>query len=327
MHDLQRRIEYQGDLRPVLEQACKDYKIGAYAGHKIILIGYEDFNLILKTKKKEYFVKILGKFRDKQECERYAAIIQKVNNASISHPYLYNSTKDPFYENIFDGKTVRLFLMDYIKGRNLYELHHQLIQKEIKFIVKQAALINKIDLKSAFVYDSWAIINFLKEYKEKGNELNKFDKELILPLVKKLSKFNFKKLPHCFCHGDITQTNVVRSESGDLYIVDFAVANYYPRILELAVMLCEIFFDKDTPEKLEVTYNVVLQEYEKYIKLTSKEKQLLPFFIQLAHGMHLLRANYEKVVNRNFAEENEHFLSYGRVGLQYTLKLWKNSLE
>ena len=121
-------------------------------------------------------------------------------------------------------------------------------------------------------------------------------------------------LPHAFVHGDILKTNVMKDKKSKLWIVDFAVSNYYPRILELAVLACNILFDPDSSAKSQSNLEMAVAEYEKRIKLTDTEHRLLPLFIRAAHAMHLLSANYEKMANGNTSKENEYWLAQGRAG-------------
>lgn len=248
--------------------------------------------------------------------------------------------------------------MDYINGQNLFELKTALTDTEMKFLIKQAALINKIKIKPSLVYDHWAITNFLEQYAKKEKYLDRQDNKLIAPLVKIFEELSIETLPHCFVHGDITKTNTLKDTNGRLYIIDFAVANYYPRIQELAVLLCDLFFDREysaryggdeagrkrtcprrrrgiprlersggrgssffdpqNPDTSAENYAFVLNEYQKYIKLTSEEVAKLPIYVRLAHAMHVLCATYEKVVNENTSEENNYFLNIGRIGLRCT---------
>jgi len=135
--------------------------------------------------------------------------------------------------------------------------------KEKIFIIKQAALINQIDLHPSLVYDHWAITSLLDEYKIKGKYLTKQDEEFIKPLIRSFQSIDIDKLPHCFVHGDITKTNTMRSKKGDIYILDFAVANYYPRIQELAVILCDLFFDRKHVDLFPENYKLAINEYQK----------------------------------------------------------------
>lgn len=320
--NFQQRINYRGDLIPFLKKVCTDFRIGGYKSHKIVPIGYEDFNIFLLTDKDKYFVKIFGSFRDESECVRYVKIMENVLEAGVSHPKLYKSNQGYLYKINNNGLVDRLCLMQFINGKTFYDLKTIPTSEEMRFVIKQAALISKIDIKLPLVYDHWAITSFLKEYSEKGQYLNDDDKNLVEPLVEIYKKLEIEKLPHCFVHGDITKTNTMKSTKDGIFILDFAVANYYPRIQELAVILCDLFFDPKNTGHFSENYNLALKEYQKYIALTSDEIKKLSGYVKLAHAMHVLLANCEKVVNGNNSSENDYFLEMGRKGLIYTTQSW-----
>ncbi len=323
MNNFQKRINYQGALKPFLQQVCKNFSIGEYNTHEIVPIGYEDFNLFVVTNKGKYFVKVFGSFRSKDECSRYVGIMENALKAGVSHPLLFKSNQGYLYELSKNELTDRICVMQYIDGKIFYELQTTPTAEEKRFIIKQAALINKINIKPSLVYDHWAITSFLKEYKEKSGYLNKEDKKLIEPMVDLYNSLSIDNLPHCFVHGDITKTNTMKSANGDIYILDFAVANYYPRIQELAVILCDLFFDPKNPNEFPKNYDLALSEYQNYISLTADELKKLPNYVKLAHTMHILLANYEKAANKNSSSENEYFLGIGRIGLKYINQIWK----
>ena len=323
MNNFQRRINYQGNLQPFLQQVCKEFSIGEYENYGIIPIGYEDFNLAVITDKDKYFVKIFGSFRSKDECSRYVGIMESVLKAGVSHPPLFKSNQGYLYKISNNGLTDRLCVMQYIDGKIFYELQSIPNDTEKRFILKQAALINGINTKSYMVYDKWAITNFLKEYADKNKYLGEEDKNLLEPMVEVYNSLSIDNLPHCFVQGDITKTNTMKSANGDIFILDFAVANYYPRIQELAVMLCDLFFDPSKPDDFIKNYDLALKEYQNYISFTTDEVKKLPNYVKLAHAMHILLANYEKVANGNDSSENEYFLKMGRNGLKYLNQIWE----
>lgn len=323
MNNFQKRINYQGDLKPFLQQVCKDFNIGEYNAHEIVPIGYEDFNLFVITNKGKYFVKVFGSFRSKDECNRYVGIMESALKAGVSHPLLFKSNQGYLYELSKNSLTDRICVMQYIDGKIFYELQATPSAEEKRFIIKQAALINKINITPSTIYDQWAITNFLKEYEKKNKYLSEEDKKLIEPMVEAYNSLSIDGLPHCFVHGDITKTNTMRSANGDIYILDFAVANYYPRIQELAVILCDLFFDAKNPNAFPQNYDLALNEYQNYISLTADELKKVPEYVKLAHTMHVLLANYEKVANNNSSSENEYFLGMGRAGLRYLNQIWE----
>src|SRR5258708_2839117 len=270
-NDLQERIGYHGDLSKLLSTVCKEYQIGTYVSHSAVLMGYEDFNLIVETTHHKFFFKIFASFRDRKNCERYIEIIGAARNAGISQPEIYESSQGRLYETVIEDKQVRLCVMQYIDGQTLFESQTKLTGKEAIFLLKEAALINKIPLEPEFIYDSWAIVHFLSVWEERKQYLSVDDQKLILPLVQPFQQFDLKVLPHCFVHGDLIKTNVMRDRNDKLYILDFSVANYYPRIQELAVMLCDLLFDEQNLDLYDKVYKQALEEYQKYVPLEEVE--------------------------------------------------------
>lgn len=308
------RINYKGNPLDFISIVCKNYDIGSYISHKIIEMGYEDLNVVIETDKGKYFAKFFGSFRDGKECNRYVDIMLKVLSVGVSHPKLYKSSQGYLHKIKIGKNILRLCLMEFIKGRTFYELGINPTDEEIKFLANQAAIINQIDIKPKFLYDQWAVVNFCKEYKEKGKYLSDEDRGLLESLYNNFSSYDIGKLPHCFVHGDILKTNVMKTDEGKLYIIDFAVSNYYPRIIELAVLYC-FFMDINDFKKTDQMFKIFVDEYQKNIRLTSDEKNELPFFLKFAHAMHILQANFQKVVEKNNSAENQYWLELGRKGL------------
>ncbi|MFC1711371.1 phosphotransferase [Patescibacteria group bacterium] len=321
MHNFQDRINYKGDLKYLLLKICSDYGFGSYISFKVVVVGYEDLNLILQTSKGKYFIKIFASSRKDKDCQRYVDVIKNALKIGISHPFLYKFKNSYLYKTTINSVNIGLCVMQYIKGKNFYELEVYPSLQEKKFIIKQATLINKSNYKPRFIHDNWAITSFYNQYKEKKQYLSNQDKKLVNPVASKFSMLSITKLPHCFIHGDITRTNTMKDSSGKIYIIDFAVANYYPRIQELAVLLCDIFFNPSKIDQLSKDYKLALNTYNKYVKLTSFELKILPLYVKFAHVMHLLLANYQKIVKENMSKENEYFLTIGRAGLQHDLNV------
>ena len=317
----QARIGYRGDLKEVFNPVVHDYKLGDLISYKPILQGYEDFNVILETDKGKYLTKVMASFRLDKEANQYADTIRTVLDGGISHPKMYKSPMGDLYSVVIDGNKIRLVVMDYIEGKDFYKLGKKPNNKEMSFLSQQAAKINRLDLHPEHVYDSWAIPNFLKEYEEVKNKLDEEDLEYIRPLVRLFPKLEIDKLPHSFVHGDIISTNVIKADNESLYIIDFAVGNIYPRIQELAILLCDLLFVNDKNKYLE-NYNLALGEYQKIIKLEDEELKMLPVYIKLAHAMHIIPATREKL-NGTTLPENDFWLKSGKDGIRIASEIWK----
>ena len=146
--------------------------------------------------------------------------------------------------------------------------------------------------------------------------LSKKDHKLIDPLLEEFEAIHLGQLPRCFVHGDILTTNTIKDKKGKLWIIDFSVSNYYPRIVELAVLGCNILFNPKNKTKSTKNFETALMEYQKRIPLKKQEIEALPIFLKVAHAMHIICATYEKVVNRNKSKENEYWIEQGRAGLR-----------
>lgn len=315
-----RRIGYQGKLEDISHAVCSIFDLGEFISNNLVLIGYEDFNFALETTEGKYFVKVFANFRSDRDCQRYVDVIAESVKAKVKTPRLYKSENGYLHKLELHDSNLRLCVMEYIEGQDIFSLRETLNPEEIKTIAQQAALINSIDIKPQPIYDSWAIVNFADEFRKTKNYLSARDLELVEPLVQEFKNLRIKELPHCFVHGDIITTNVMKDKEDKLWIVDFSVSNYYPRIQELAVLACNLFFDPESKTKSEENLNLALAEYQKKIRLTDRELAALPTYIKLAHAMHILGATHSRSVENNTSEENKYWLQQGRTGLEQMLK-------
>ena len=309
-----KRIDYKGELGDISKAICKTYTLGELISNKLILMGFEDFNFNLETTKGKYFVKIFGNYRKDEDCERYVDIMLAAEKAGVSTPKLYRSNQGYLNKLSVEGCPLRLCVMEHIEGQTIFELNEKLNLDEIKFIAKQAALINSMEFKPKYLYDSWAIVNFLKEFEKKSKYLPEEDMKRVQPLIEEFKEIKVDELPHCFVHGDILKTNVMKDVNNKLWIIDFSVSNYYPRIQELAVLACNLFFNAENKEESEKNLDIALKEYQRTVKLTDRELKVLPTYIKLAHAMHIVGSHQSAV--EGSSEETEYWLKQGRSGLE-----------
>ncbi|MFH1837876.1 MAG: phosphotransferase [Candidatus Kuenenbacteria bacterium] len=123
-------------------------------------------------------------------------------------------------------------------------------------------------------------------------------------------------LPHCFVHGDFTKANILKGDDGKIYIIDFSVANWYPRIQELSVIVANLLYDKDNPLTLHERIDLVLNEYGKLKPLTKEERKYIYPYALAGMAMEFIGACYEKCINNNDIEENNYWMDLGRDGLK-----------
>lgn len=311
--DLQRRIEYSGELAPVIRDVLTAYGLGRYQTHKIVTTGYDDFNILVSGDQGGCFLKMFSAERDRAACERYIGIVQAALNCGVRHPQILEHPGGPLYSSAYPEGTVNLCVMELLEGSTLFELGVPPSSDEIREFGKQAALINGITLDVAPVYDSWAIPSFKEEFEKSAGYLSPEQLRLVEPLVKLYADINLESLPYSLVHGDLRTTNLFKTNDGALFVLDFSVANFYPRIVELAVLLADLKVTDNIISEFEA---LVLEEYQSHLPLEDAELSALPVFIKVASAMNLLAAQREKIKNGNSTAENAHWISVGERGLK-----------
>lgn len=206
--EFKNRINLNIDLSIISREICKAYFLGEYVSDKIITVGYEDFNYILKTTKDKYFVKIFNKERTDSDCQNYMDRIELAQLANINTPNLKKCNDKSEYITTINNVKYRLCVFEYIDGNSFFDLDIIPDENEIKEIIRQMANIHKQKLNSDFIYDKWAIVNFINEFENKKQYLNETDYNKLNKLVTDLKKIDMNKLLYAFTHGDIISTNI-----------------------------------------------------------------------------------------------------------------------
>lgn len=311
------RINNANNIEEISKRICSIYKIGEYIGHKVIDIGYEDFNVILDTTKGRYFVKILNKDRTDEQCTRLANIYYIARNNGINVPKIYKNNDKLILKTNIQNTELRILLMEYIEGRNMYELARNLTLEEIEQIAYQAAKINKIDFKVEPYYDEWTITNFKAEYEKKYNLICEEDKEIVNIGYQEFIKLNLEDLPKAYIHGDIMNANLIKGKD-KIWLIDFSAVNYLPRIIELVVIaygICIYHNREDSINRL----NFFLNKYNEQNKITKLELDMFNTILNGMGAMSIMQASYIKKNNGNF-EENQYWLDKGKEVLLLNLQ-------
>lgn len=318
------RLEYSGDLRPILERVCIAYNVGKLTDFSIIEIGYEDCNTIIETSQGKYLAKIFAKTRTPETITRYSTIMEKVVEVGVHHPPLLKThgQQNVYTDNEVDGLT--LVLLKFIEGKTFFDLDRTPNEQELHAILEQAALINKVDCQPSSLFDSWAIPNIASMLERTKEYIQPADLKLVQQVIEKYNTIPVNKLPHCFVHGDLTKANVLKTDDGKIYILDFSVANWYPRIQELAVISANLLHDTSPSNSLLSRTEHVAKEYSKFNPLTPEEHLHLYNYTLAAVAMEFMGSHQEKYINGNDTEETNYWFNLGREGLIKALIQNKN---
>ncbi len=318
------RINLKSDLSDLSKVICKKYNLGQYISEEIILVGYEDFNFILTTDTGKFCVKVFNKERTSEDVQKYIDRIELANSLNINTPKVHNFNNGILCEIALNNVKFRLCVFQYIDGKSFYDLNEIPTETEIKNIIEQMAHIHNAKLESDFIYDKWTITNFVKEYEEKEKYLNNKYNEVFKSLAHKIADVKFEELPTSFVHGDIISSNVMKDKSNKLWIIDFAVSNYLPRIVDLAVTSCNLCINPESIDKTISSTKMILEEYQKYNKLTDYELECFPLFYDLANAMGILQISYLDSLGE-ISEEDKFWLTESEKGLSFsTPDFWES---
>lgn len=317
LQDFNKRIGLNTDLQNISKKICESYNLGDFISNELITIGYEDYNYYLTTSSGKYCVKIFSKIRTEEDVKNYLDRIRAVANSEINAPKPLMVNNDITLSLDYEGNHYDICVFEYINGKNYFELGEKPSKDVIKEIARQTAMINNLDLKPVFIYDTWAIVNFAKEYNQKREYLSDDYKDEFDRLLVELNNIDFTNLPKAFVHGDIISTNVMLDENEKVWIIDFAVSNYLPRIIDLAVIACNMCLDEKSKDNTYENIALLINEYNKYNQLTEYELKVFRIFYRLANAMHILQPQYI-IKTDGDSDENQYWLNEGIIGYSYS---------
>ena len=294
------RINLKTDLSKLAKIVCQKYSLGKFLSEEMILVGYEDFNFILITNKGKYCVKVFNKDRTIEDVNMYIDRIKLANTLKINTPKVYECDKTYLCEIKLDNVNFRLCVFEYVDGKSFYDLNEIPSKKEIKNIISQMAQIHNAKLESNFIYDKWTITNFIKEYEEKGKYLDNKYNNIFESLTKRLKNIKLDNLPTSFVHGDI---------------------------VDLAVTSCNLCLNPNNKAKTIQSTRMIMDEYQKYNKLTEYELECFPLFYDLANAMGILQISYLSSLGK-ISEEDEFWLRESEKGLSFsTPDFWESIIQ
>jgi Ser/Thr protein kinase RdoA (MazF antagonist) len=309
------RLNYVGDLAPVITEICQTYAVGTMQDFSVIGMGYEDCNVIIDTDQDRFVAKMFAKTRTPEDVARYATIMDQVMQAGVNHPEVLHTTDG---ETVHTTNGISLVLMRFVEGKTFYELGRLPNDAERRAIIEQAAKINSIYFKPSYLFDSWAIPHIQSMYDKVRQFIDPPDVPLAEEALKRYQAIPVNDLPQAFVHGDIIKTNVVLGDDGKLYIIDFSVANWYPRLQELAVMAANLLHEEPGTSLAE-RCKLVADEYAQFSELTPEERKYLYSYALAGVAMEFMGSLQEKFLNGNDNEETDYWLRLGRDGLREAL--------
>jgi Ser/Thr protein kinase RdoA (MazF antagonist) len=298
-------------LPDLVAHVAADYRLGEVGDWSVLATGYEDCNIDLRARQARVVIKVFAVGRPAGIAARTAGLIAAVRQAGVRHPRLHADASGGHVHE-YDGH--QLLVMDFAPGRTFYDLGRPPDQAELARVVEQAARIHACGAHPEPVFDSWAIANLVPLAGQVGDLLDARQRRLVDDAITEMAPVDFWSLPVTLIHADLTAGNVLLGPDGEVTVLDFALANRWPRLQELAVIAASLMHG--SPGPLPARLDDVARMYSAAgpAPLTPAEEAALPAFGRAAAAMELLGGlNQWRQGNRG--PETDSLIDIGTAGL------------
>ncbi len=250
-----------------------------------------------------------------------------MSNYNLNDVIVERPTKTVYYD---DGKTIKLFKEDYSKANILNEaLNQTRVEERTDLKIPKLVEVTKIDNRWALVSEhiiGTSLDNLMKEHPEKIDEYMDLFVDVQLevlsksvPLLNRMKEKYKRRITECklfeenvryellqrlagmdehtkVCHGDFVPSNVIITDSGDHFIIDWAhvtqgnasgdAATTYLQFKlngedDLAEKYLEVFSKKSKIIKMNIQKWIPIVAANQYTKEIPEEKEILQNMINV----------------------------------------------
>jgi len=314
------RINFNGDLNQLINRTATSYSLGSVVSHSVVEVGFEDFNVKISTGQGDYLAKIFSKNRTADEIARNVTNIEMAIAGGVNHPELLLANGRVLHSDVDSG--LNMVVMRFIAGKTFYELSVTPGADDLALIAAEAVKINSIHYEPPYLFDSWAVPNMHQMFKKVKDYLTDEGRKLVEGAFAHYERIPLNELPKCYVHGDLIKTNLIKGDDSKIYVVDFSVANTYPRIHELAVMAANLLFDEKSGKTKPLMERVSIV-IEAYLSaggiLTDLEKDHVFNYALPAAAMEYMGSVNERI-SGDTSDEIAYWENLGLKGLKEALK-------
>ncbi|MEU8023640.1 MULTISPECIES: phosphotransferase [Micromonospora] len=303
-----RRIHRPELVTELLGWAAAGCGLGTVRGHVVCDSGYDDCNLTLSTTRGRYHVKIFTTERPRELTLRYVDLLRCVIAAGVSHPALHPAGGADLLHHRASGNL--LVVMDHLDGGTFFDRGGHPNPAQLADLIRQVRLVHSIERDFAPLHDWWATPNMPVLAREVLPLLPPEDQRTVTEALESFATIDLANLPRALVHGDLTKANVVPTSDTTVAVLDFAVANRYPRIHELSMIVVNLMHGD--PRDLDERLADLTRRYGSP-PLTDAELAALPAYVYATAAMELLGAAREAILKGNDGRENTYLLSLGRA--------------
>lgn len=312
------RVGYTGDGQPLIADITEAFDLGVPVDSNVIEVGYEDCNVRVETAAGQFLVKAFNSLREPKEIDRYIGVMKAAIEGGVHHPALHTHTNG---EVLFTHPSgVSLVVIDFIEGKTFFEFGGAPNSEQLGMVMDEVVKIHGLGIRPPQILDSWAVQHIREMYETVEEFLDIESTELIQDTMDRFDSIEIDWLEHCFIHGDIISTNTLRGSDGKIWILDFAVADIYPKIQELAVIAGNLMQNSKSKDTVEMR---VVQAKDAYLAaggtLNEYERIVLFDYALADIAMKLMGGIRAKFVDGEDEKEADYWIKSSRSSLKEAL--------
>lgn len=322
--EIMSRVNVDFSLEELVDQAVRQFDLGAVKNFELIQHGYQDLNVKVSTERGDFIIKVFSKRRTLTNVEEQTRALRFFHENGLPVPILVpceTPRGDLELFNVIFGRygDAYVAVFEFFKGPSFDEIKPK--DTDFVYLAGCLARMHKLSFKISGYYDDWGAANLLNEFVEKGSLLAvnvpgtkkamvpAEDRKSIEKIVERMQMVDLSRFRQCVIHGDLYRSHALKKGEFDYCIIDFGCMDFNAAILDLAIFAAHFCLD-GTEEPAEIRRIIELVEHSYRTAggtITHAEKEVMPLLMGASYAAYVI-ATANLIVNGDTSKQTKGWL-------------------
>lgn len=322
--EIMSRVNVDFSLEELVDQAVRQFDLGAVKNFELIQHGYQDLNVKVSTERGDFIIKVFSKRRTLTNVEEQTRALRFFHENGLPVPILVpceTPRGDLELFNVIFGRygDAYVAVFEFFKGPSFDEIKPK--DTDFVYLAGCLARMHKLSFKISRYYDDWGAANLLNEFVEKGSLLAvnvpgtkkavvpAEDRKSIEKIVERMQTVDLSRFRQCVIHGDLYRSHALKKGEFDYCIIDFGCMDFNAAILDLAIFAAHFCLD-GTEEPAEIRRIIELVEHSYRTAggtITHAEKEVMPLLMGASYAAYVI-ATANLIVNGDTSKQTKGWL-------------------